>query len=95
MRRVRSTPTPTREPVSQKGANSAHPKPYEVMDTNHPALSALQRAADQLAGAATDLTLAMVAAGHTPLGRDACVLAEAVEAELAAVAAILGRYRIH
>lgn len=63
------------------------------MDTNDLALLALQQAADELSEAATDLTLAMVAAGHTPLGHDARVLAEAVEAEIGAVAAILCRYR--
>lgn len=63
-----------------------------VMST-HPAVQALERAANELSEAATDLTLAMLAAGHTPLGRDACVLAEAVEAELQAVAAILCRHR--
>jgi hypothetical protein len=50
-----------------------------------PILDALDRAADAVSEAATELTLAMLAAGHTALGNDAYVLAEAVEAEVAAV----------
>ena len=57
------------------------------MTQSSPVLHALDLAADALSEAATHLTLAMLAAGHTPLGHDAYVLAEAVDAELAAVAA--------
>ena len=63
------------------------------MNRNDRALEALEQAEDDLSEAATDLTLAMVAAGNTRLGRDARVLAEAVEAEIVAVAAVLHRYR--
>lgn len=50
-------------------------------------LGAFDRAADALSEAASELTLAMLVAGDTALGTDAYVLAEAVDAELAAVAA--------
>jgi hypothetical protein len=63
------------------------------MDIDDLALLSMRRAADHLAEAATDLTLAMLAAGDTALGNDASVLAGAVDAELASVAAILFRYR--
>jgi hypothetical protein len=54
-----------------------------------PILDALE---DALSEAATELTLAMLAAGHTALGNDAYVLAEAVEAEVAAVTMTRLRY---
>lgn len=57
------------------------------MSQRNAVLHALDLAADALSEAATHLTLAMFAAGHTPLAHDAYVLAEAVDAELAAVAA--------
>jgi hypothetical protein len=53
---------------------------------------ALDRAADALSEAASELTLATLAAGHTALGNDAYVLAEAVEAEVAAVTMTRLRY---
>lgn len=58
-----------------------------------PVPQALERAVGALSEAATELTFAMLAAGRTPLGDEALVLAEAVEAELAAVAAVLCRHR--
>jgi hypothetical protein len=57
-----------------------------------PVLDALDRAADALSVAATELTLAMLAAGDTALGNYAYVLAEAVEAEVAAVTMTRLRY---
>ena len=53
-----------------------------------PILRALDRAGDALSEAAAELTTAMLAAGHTPLGDDAYVLANAVDAELAALNAV-------
>jgi hypothetical protein len=57
------------------------------MSHHTPILQAFDRAAEALSEAATELTLALLAAGRTPLGNDAYVLAEAIDAELAAVAA--------
>ncbi|MDA0161292.1 hypothetical protein OM076_13525 [Solirubrobacter ginsenosidimutans] len=51
----------------------------------NPILLALDRAAAALSEAASELTLAMLAAGATPLSHDAYVLSEAIEAEIVAV----------
>jgi hypothetical protein len=45
-------------------------------------LRALDRAANLLSDAATELTTAMLIAGETPLGDDSYVLTEVVDAEL-------------
>jgi hypothetical protein len=50
-----------------------------------PILDALDRAADALSEAASELTMAMLAAGHTALANDAYVVSEAVDAEFVAV----------
>jgi hypothetical protein len=55
------------------------------VDDLAPILAALDRAAAALAEAATELTLAALAPGSMTLGDDALILAQAVEAELAAV----------
>ncbi|MDA0163140.1 hypothetical protein OM076_22895 [Solirubrobacter ginsenosidimutans] len=62
------------------------------MTEDNPVLRAMDRAADALSEAASELTLVMLAAGHTPLCNDAYVLANAVDAELAAVMTTRLRY---
>jgi hypothetical protein len=56
--------------------------------TNHIlALAAMQRAQDALTTATTELTLAMLTSPDGALAMDACVLAEAIELEAAALGA--------
>jgi hypothetical protein len=62
------------------------------MTSNDHALLALDRAADALNEAATDLALAVALAREARLAREASVLAVAVEAELAAVVALALRH---
>jgi hypothetical protein len=62
------------------------------MTSNDHALLALDRAADALNEAATDLALAVALARETRLAGEASVLAVAVEAELAAVVALALRH---
>jgi hypothetical protein len=62
------------------------------MTSNDRALLALDRAADALNEAATDLALAVALARGTHLAGEASVLAAAVEAELAAVVAVALRH---
>jgi hypothetical protein len=61
--------------------------PSGRMNDPGPILDALDRAAAALAEAATKLTLATLAAGSMALRDDAFILAQAVEAEFAALAA--------